>query len=133
MTQATAGLRYKQLGDALARLKEAVEKPASTWGRTDVVVQRFEFTAELFWKVLKYALEQQKEEAPFPKLRLKKAFQAGWIRDEQIWLRILDDRNLTSHIYNEAIAAEIATRVPGYLSAMENLYAVLEKILELKQ
>lgn len=123
-------LRLKQLGSALLRLEEAVALPDTTMGKIEMVIQRFEFTTELFWKVLKYALEQEKVEAPFPKIRLQKAYQAGWVQDEQTWVKILEDRNLTSHIYDESAAAKIAARVASYLPAMRALYKQLEKILK---
>lgn len=122
-------LKYEQLGQAIERLKEAVALPDDLDIKTDGMIQRFEFTMELFWKVLKYALELQKVEAPFPKVRLQKAFAAGWIEDESIWIAMLTDRNLTSHTYNQDTAKDIALRIPGYIGEMERLYKVLGQIL----
>ena len=42
-----------------------------------------------------------------PKATIRQAFAFGLISDESGWLSLLEDRNLTSHIYNEATATEI--------------------------
>lgn len=78
----------------------------------DGLIQRFEFTTELAWKSLKEYLEDQGA-APraTPKAVLKEAFAAGLIREEQSWIDILDARNLTSHIYKEETAKEVAQRI----------------------
>ena len=41
----------------------------------------------------------------------------AWISDESFWLRMLDDRNRTSHTYNEAVAEEIFSRLATYAAA----------------
>ena len=42
-----------------------------------------------------------------PRQILKAAYQAGMIKDEQLWLSALVARNNVSHAYNQAIALEI--------------------------
>lgn len=78
------------------------------------MLQRFEFTFELFWKALRIHLsENEGIEVSSPKGALKEAFRQGLILEgeEQPSVRMLEDRNLSTHVYDEQQAAEIFNRV----------------------
>lgn len=78
----------------------------------DGVIQRFEFTAELAWKTIReYLLSEQIININTPKSVMREAFKAGIISDSDGWIKILDDRNSTPHIYDEEDAAEIYNRI----------------------
>ena len=82
----------------------------------DGTIQRFEFTTELAWKTVReYLLNEGMTDINTPKSVMKEAFAAGVIDDEQGWLQILNDRNGTSHIYDEsradAVLAESAVNI----------------------
>jgi len=86
-----------------------VAQPESALVR-DGTIQRFEFTFELVWKTLKLYLERQGHECGGPRATLKKAFAEGLIatpEEADVWLQMLDDRNLTSHAYHEVLATRI--------------------------
>ena len=51
---------------------------------------------------------------------LQQAYRLGWLDDEERWLKLLDDRNLTSHTYREALALEIYRRIPAHHAAMRD-------------
>src|ERR1035437_383073 len=98
--------RQAKVGNAAARLREAVAAPESSIVR-DAVIQRFEFSFELVWKALKLYLERQGHECGGPRPTLKKAFADGLIatpEEADVWLQMLEDRNLTSHAYDETLA-----------------------------
>lgn len=91
------------------RLAEAVAQPESELIR-DATIQRFEFTFEVVWKTLKLYLERQGHECGGPRPTLKKAFAENLIptpEEADLWLRMLEERNLTSHAYDEALASQI--------------------------
>jgi nucleotidyltransferase substrate binding protein (TIGR01987 family) len=74
----------------------------------DAVIQRFEFSLELSWKAMKNYLNYQGIlEATTPKQTMKEAFANGLIKNGETWINMLNDRNLTSHTYNQADADEI--------------------------
>lgn len=107
--------KCKNFCKAAARLGEALTEyaasPESTVMR-DGVIQRFEFTFELAWKSLKEYMEDQGAEGmQFPKQVLKKAYAAGLISDEEVWLDMLAARNLTAHIYDDAQAARVLAAI----------------------
>ena len=118
----------ENLGHALDRLGEAVREPRDEHRFViDSTIQRFEFTVELFWKALKKILRVEKIESTFPKDTLKKAFQNKLISDEQTWLKMLDDRNLSSHVYKEDQADAIYERVKQYYPVMRKTFESLKK------
>jgi nucleotidyltransferase substrate binding protein (TIGR01987 family) len=109
MSKARFTERQLEVKDAAARLAEATALPESGLIR-DAVIQRFEFTFEVVWKTLKLFLERQGHECGGPRPTLKKAFAEGLIPTPDkadVWLQMLEDRNLTSHAYDEALAARI--------------------------
>lgn len=92
------------------RLKEGVEKTTDQLDE-DGVIQRFEFTFEVFWKTLKVLLKAKGLETKTPKDALKEAFRLEWLDDESLFLDMLDDRNKTSHIYDENESRKIYKRI----------------------
>lgn len=116
---------------AVDRLAEALEEYAAAPGSTvirDGVIQRFEFTFELAWKSLREYMEDQGAclDAVFSKQVFKAAYAAGLIDDAQVWLDMLASRNMTSHVYDDAQAAQvldaIRDRYMGPFSALARLY-----------
>jgi nucleotidyltransferase substrate binding protein (TIGR01987 family) len=103
--------RLDNLGRALDRLDEALEIPADAPLAIDGTIRRFEFTFELVLKSLKDALATEGVEEQTPKSVLRAALGVGWLDDDAAWLDMLDDRNLSSHVYREEVAAEIYGRV----------------------
>lgn len=103
--------RLGDLGRALDRLDQALTVPLDNPLAVDGTIQRFEFTFELAWKAMKDALAAEGVEAKTPKSALRGAFAVGWLDDEEAWLQMLDDRNLSSHVYREEVAAEIYDRI----------------------
>lgn len=102
--------RIKDLGNAIERLNEAIEDSNNYKLETlkDAVIQRFEFSLELSWKALKNYLNSQGVlEVNTPKQTIKEAFAMRMLKNGQVWLDMLNDRNLTFHTYNQSDANEI--------------------------
>ena len=101
--------RQADVRESATRLAEAVAQPESELIR-DATIQRFEFTFEVVWKTLKLYLERQGHECGGPRPTLKKAFAENLIptpEEADRWLQMLEERNLTSHAYGEALASQI--------------------------
>lgn len=113
------------LNASLERLGEALLISEDQPLAVDGTIQRFEFTFELFWKALQRLLAEQGIAANSPKSVLQHAYRVGWLKDEAAWLQMLDDRNLTSHTYREALARKIYSRIPTHEAAMRE---VVEKL-----
>ena len=119
--------RLRSFGAALDRLDDALAQPKTEWTR-DSAIQRFEFTFELAWKAVATVAEAQGVDARSPREAFKRAFALGWIHEEDVWLRMLDDRNRTTHTYNEAVAEEIFKRLPVYAGALRALSKALSSV-----
>jgi nucleotidyltransferase substrate binding protein (TIGR01987 family) len=112
---------FEKLKEALRRLNEGLKKAKDQLDR-DGVIQRFEFTFELLWKTLRLFLLDQGINTNSPKEVLKETFRFGLIKDEKLFLDMLDDRNQTSHIYSEEVSKEIFERIrKKYSTALKKL------------
>jgi nucleotidyltransferase substrate binding protein (TIGR01987 family) len=119
-------LAFGKVQKALLALVSVAEKPMQDDEIiVDATIQRFEFTIELFWKLLKVILESKGVEVQYPKDVLREAFKGHLIDDEEQWLSMLKDRNLTSHTYDEKLAHEVYERikayVPVFMSTLDHL------------
>lgn len=116
---------------ALQRLKEAAEvfKQKDTGDVIrDGLIQRFEFTYELSWKTTKEYLEDIGiVDKNSPKVIFREAYSQKLIENEENWLLMLNDRNQTSHVYQEKMAEEIAGRIVDiYIKEFELLLQKLQ-------
>ena len=110
------------LRKATNRFAEALQEPESSIVM-DATIQRFEFTYELMWKTLKIFLEDiHGIRAVSPRLVFKEAYALSIIEQEDIFLEMIQSRNLLSHTYNEEQAEQIYKKCPLYLSAIKELY-----------
>ena len=101
---------------ALAQLEQAVtiyQKSQQDSLYRDGLIQRFEFTVELAWKSLKEYLEDQGFviTVSSPRAILKEAYAAGVILDGEGWNSIITARNITSHVYDEKTAEDVAAQI----------------------
>ena len=111
---------------SLARLAEILKEEKTAITR-DAAIQRFEFTVELAWKSTQHFLRDQKIICRSPKECLQESFKFGLVQDDPLWIKMIDDRNLAAHTYNEQVADEIYGRLSGYLSLLELLGKSLQK------
>ena len=128
MQKASFSDSFFALGNMISRLKEVLEHKELDHNDfiRDAAIQRFEFTIELFWKVLKKVLQHEKIESTTPRDTISKAFQYNLINDEKIWLTMLDDRNNASHAYKEAEAKRIFKAINTYLPVFESSYRAIQ-------
>lgn len=76
------------------------------------LIQRFEYTHELAWKVMKdYALFQGIQDVGGSRDAIREAFQLNLIDNGEIWMDMLSSRNKTSHTYNETTANDIYQKI----------------------
>ena len=116
---------------ALDQLEKAIaiyEKNTADSLYRDGLIQRFEFTCELAWKTTReFLLDQGFTELNSPKATMRKAFSYGLIDDEQAWIALLNARNQTSHIYDDATAQEIYSQIESeFVSLFDKLIEQLK-------
>lgn len=119
----------RKLKDAFLKLEEGVLEADSELQK-DGVIQRFEFTFELLWKAVRLFLKDKGIDTRTPKDSLKEAFRVGWIKDEETFARMLEDRNETSHVYSQEKSREIFDRIKeDYVGDIEKILIILENAL----
>lgn len=123
--------KYNYLKEAVKRLREALDdyKKYPLDSVRDGAIQRFEFCTELAWKTMReYLLDQGYTNINSPKEVIKQAFAFGMIEDSKVWLELLNDRNLTSHVYDEATARAIFDRIESqYLPLFDKALAYMKE------
>lgn len=84
----------------------------------DSVIKRFEYTVDTFWKFLKEFLQKKQgiEPAASPSKVFRQCLDAGILTNQEYAqaLKIIEDRNMTSHTYNEILADEISGDIPEH-------------------
>ena len=109
---------------AIQRLEEGLTRYQADTGDTQVrdgLVQRFEFTYELGYKVLKRYLEyasanpEQFDQMTFQDLIRTGNEQGLLLGDWTDWRGFRDMRARTSHTYNEDVAVEVVEGIPRFV------------------
>lgn len=101
-------------------------------GLRDSMIQRFKYSTDLFWKVLKVYLEEvEKVSLPTysPRSIIRKSVGIKLITEDEgkACLEMIKSRNQTSHIYHEQIAVNIAHKIPKYFDLLKVIVERLEK------
>jgi nucleotidyltransferase substrate binding protein (TIGR01987 family) len=121
--------RFNHFTKALSQLGEAValtqQRPLSKLEEQGLI-QAFEFTHELAWNTLRDFLESRGVQNLYgSKDSTRAAFKAGLIENGEVWMDMIQSRNLTSHTYDETTAAQI-------VSAIRNSYFAEFEALRIK-
>ncbi len=76
------------------------------------LIQRFEFTHDLAWNVLRdYFAYQGNPDITGSRDATREAFNKGLVTDGEGWMEMIQSRNQSSHTYNEEIAQEILSKI----------------------
>ncbi len=87
------------------------------------IIQFFETTFELAWKLMKDYLNFLGYDVKSPREAIKQAYNNEIISNGELWLMALSDRNLTVHIYDEAYANEVYCKIKDeYYLLLKQLY-----------
>jgi nucleotidyltransferase substrate binding protein (TIGR01987 family) len=123
------------LGRAIASLEKAIvraEMNLSDDELRDAVIQRFEYTYELCWKMLKRQLEMdspgsaQIDSLSFKDL-IREGAEKGLIPKVEPWFSYREARNITSHTYEEKQAKLVYTVALKFLPDAKQLLATLQQ------
>lgn len=107
---------------ALSTLQEVTRLEHPSRIERDAAIQRFEYTCEAVWKAAqRYLQEVEGVSVGSPKGSLRASRDVGLLTDEQTvtGLEMIDDRNLTVHTYNEAVAEEIYSGLSSYAELLD--------------
>lgn len=122
--------RFQNFSKALALLNEAarlVSQPRLYDKEVEDLlneglIQRFEYTHELAWNVMKdYAEYQGSSEIRGSRDAIRYALQNGLV-DDRAWMKSIEDRNLSSHHYDSSTAENILTKIIGIYLPLFNRF-----------
>lgn len=97
-------------------------------GLENGMIQKFEYSIELCWKLIKKFLKQEDGiDAKTPKQSMKEFYLAGYIDEDQYetLVDMIDDRNRLSHIYDEDEFRKIIKKFPNYLQVFHKVEEVI--------
>lgn len=123
--------KYENFVNALDNLKD-IYNYQPPYGNVEMtgLVGLFEVCFEQSWKAMKELLEANgisEGKTGSPKMILKAAYQAGMIRDEEVWLDALVSRNNVAHSYNKEVALDIINSTKlRYYEMFKQLNAIIQ-------
>ena len=126
----SADIRWQQrlvsFGKALKLLQEAMLNGPGALNQLEKegAIQRFEYCFELGWKTTKDYMEANGFvfAVLMPRQVLKEAYAAKIIANGEVWIAMLDHRNLLSHTYNSVLFEQVVEAIQeSYLPALEQL------------
>ena len=117
---------------ALATLFELCDLSHPTDIERDATIQRFEYSFETVWKSAQQILLVEGIEANSPRAAIRSSRSVGLLSDEQAeaGMRMLNDRNLTSHTYQSTLAQEIFGRLATHARLLDSWLSALEARLD---
>jgi len=132
MTQALDLTPLQKALKSLLAAIERTEREAEDDMLRDSVIQRFEYTYELCWKMLKRRLEMDAPSAEsidalsFRDL-IREGAERGLIDAPTAWFDYRLKRNLTTHTYNADVAQDVYQSAMTFSIHAQNLLAALEQ------
>ncbi len=123
--------RLKNFELAEISLREYLQEPILTKRDLAGIVLGYVMAFELGWKCLQDRITDLGYSERGPKPTLSAGLKAGLIptSQEATWATMLEDRNLASHVYNQAFAEELVGRIrQTHAGALEDLFKVLSNI-----
>jgi len=126
--------RFNHFKNAFFNLHEAVilaNQRALSELEEQGLIQAFEYTHELAWNTLRDFLKNNEVRNLYgSKDTTRAAFKAELIGNGEVWMDMIKSRNLTSHTYNEEIAAKIASAIINvYCAEFKTLIAKLDVLV----
>ena len=123
--------KYDNFCSGFQNLKDIYEYE-EPYGNVEMtgLVGLYEVCLEQSWKAMKEILENAgfpEGQTGSPRQILKTAYQAGLIRDEELWISALHARNNVTHAYNKVIALDIIRETK---KSYYHMFADLKKIIE---
>jgi len=119
--------RFENFEKSFLLLKDALDIQLPSLVEKAGIIQFFETSFELSWKLMKDYLEYLGYDVKSPRDSIKTAFHIELIKDGTQWLDALMDRNLTVHTYDETIANEVYDKIKNtYSKMLEKLYVTFK-------
>ena len=122
-------LRLEAFGRAMRRLEQGIALVRSRADDEELtmeeegLIQRFEYSFELGWKLLQDVEKDLNGQGlGGPRAAIRWATAEGWVDDGEVWMSMLQSRNLTTHVYDRAMIQPVLQKIRGtYFRALHGL------------
>lgn len=115
--------RFQNYQKTFLQLEKSLSISAPSETERAGLIQFFELAFELAWKTLKDYLELEGFQIKSPRETLKQAYQSNLVKNGHDWIIALDDRNLTTHTYDEAVAQKVEALIrEKYFPLLKDFY-----------
>ena len=121
--------RFQNYSKAFVLLRIIIEENEDILTLSDLekegLIRRFKFTFELAWKTLKDKMQEDgiMIDKISPKFILKLAYNSKYINNIEVWIAMVNDRNLISQTYNfDNFNKVLKALQDTYYSHLEELY-----------
>ena len=125
--------RFQNFENAFISFKEAVEEQGNTTNELIKagIIQRFEFTHELSWKVMKdFLIFEGIQNIIGSRSAVREALNKDLIKNGEIWMDMIETRNITVHAYDEEILnKEFFKIVNEYFELLFEFYTKMKSYL----
>ena len=95
----------------------------------DATIQRFEFTFELVWKLIQEIAKDHNKPIYGPKNCIRFAANIQLVNDPKTWFEYHNQRNQTTHIYNQDMAKKVYQNIKTFYKDVTTLIANIKKYL----
>lgn len=120
--------RFQNFEKSFLLLRRTLDIKKPSEAERGGLIQFYEMTFELAWKLLKDYLYEQGFSVNSPREAIKQAYQSEIIENGQDWIDALEDRNLTTHTYDEETALKVVKSIKvSYFPLLNALYSRLKK------
>ena len=126
--------RFQNYTKALNYLEQGLQIPNPDIVQKAGIIQFFEMSFELAWKLVKDYLEDQGFiDVKSPRAALKKALEINMLGNGHDWMNLLHDRNLTAHTYDEEKASDMEQLIQTkYFPLLKVLHLTFKQKLDEK-
>jgi nucleotidyltransferase substrate binding protein (TIGR01987 family) len=125
--------RFENFQNAFFSFKDAVDNYKNTNDELIKagIIQRFEFTHELSWKVMKdFLLYEGIENIIGSRSAVREALSNNLITNGELWMAMIETRNITVHAYDlNILEIEYKKIVDQYFSALFEFYNKMKSFL----
>ncbi|ADH60487.1 nucleotidyltransferase substrate binding protein, HI0074 family [Thermoanaerobacter mathranii subsp. mathranii str. A3] len=121
---------FNDFAKAFENLKKATEVAKDDLD-IDGTIKRFELCYELAWKLMKEYLADLGIIVKGPREAFKQAFINDLIENEEVWLKMIEDRNLLVHIYTHEQSRDIFQRIKDeHVAELGEFYKSIQQKIE---
>ena len=125
--------RFANFEKAFIQFKEGIDKYQNTEENLikEGIIQRFEFTHELAWNVMKdFMIYEGIQDIVGTRSTTRAAFRFELIPDGDEWMNMIESRNLTVHTYQDSILEQEFKKIVNiYFPLIETFYNKMKTYL----